>query len=73
MTKYFEKIVDTVNNTETIVEITGSALEALLRDQEIDRKEREKRQAERAEIKEKKQKILDKLGLTEEEARLLLS
>lgn len=72
MTKYFEKIVDTVNNTETIVEITGSALEALLRDQEIDRKEREKRQAERAEIKEKKQKVLDKLGLTEEEARLLL-
>lgn len=69
--KIIEKIVDISNNTEEIIErdATPQEIEEATRVQ----KEYAARMAEQAEKAELKKALLAKLGITENEAKLLLS
>ena len=69
--RYVEKIFDVKTNEETIIERDFTS-EELIQIQEI----QSKAEAERIESEKRslaRQAILDRLGLTEEEAKLLLS
>jgi truncated hemoglobin YjbI len=68
--KYLEKIVDITTGEETIVEREESAADKKVREQRA--KEFAEAQAEVAAKAEARQAILDRLGLTADEAKLLL-
>ena len=68
--KYLEKIVDITTGEETIVEREETAADKKLREQRA--KEFAAIQAEAEAKKTQRQAILDRLGLTAEEAQLLL-
>jgi hypothetical protein len=68
--KYLEKIVDVITGEETIVEREESAADKKLREQRT--KEFAARQAEADAKATQKAALLERLGITEAEARLLL-
>jgi hypothetical protein len=68
--KYLEKIVDITTGEETIVEREETAADKKLREQRA--KEFAAIQAEAEAKKTQRQAILDRLGLTADEAKLLL-
>ena len=55
------------------IELTGAELEAFLAQREADNAEREAREAEQAAKAEQKQTILERLGLTEDELKVVLN
>lgn len=69
MNNYYEKIVDTITGTETIRPFTAEEIADL----EANRAAAELRAQAAAEAAAAKAALLEKLGITEEEAKLLLS
>ena len=55
------------------IELTGEALETYLAQREKDLADLQKKEAQRLENEAKKQAVLERLGITEEEAKLILS
>jgi hypothetical protein len=66
-----EKIM--VGIDDQIIELTGTDKEAFLAQREADNAEREAREAEQAAKAEQKQAILERLGLTEDELKVVLN
>lgn len=65
---YYRKIIDVKNNTETIEELSDSEIAEIEQNIELAKKENEKTESKT----KQRQEIFQKLGLTEEEAKLLL-
>ena len=66
-----EKIFIGIN--DTVIELTGADKEAFLAQREADNAEREAREAEQVAKAEQKAAILERLGLTEDELKVVLS
>jgi predicted Ser/Thr protein kinase len=58
---------------DEVIELTGAELEAFLAQREADNAERETRKAEQAAKAVEKAAILERLGLTEDELKVVLS
>ena len=71
--KPFKKIIDVATGEETIVDLTAEEIAEIEKADQIFAEEQAKIEAEKKAIADKKQAILDKLGLTAEEAAALLS
>lgn len=71
--KPFKKIIDVATGEETIVDLTAEEIAEIEKADQIFAEEQAKIEAEKKAIADKKQAILDKLGLTVEEAAALLS
>ena len=56
-----------------VIELTGADKEAFLAQREADNAEQEAREAEQAAKAEQKQAILERLGLTEDELKVVLN
>ena len=61
-----------VQEGDTVIELTGEALEAFLAQREADNAERQAFEAELAAKAEQKAAILERLGLTEDELKVVL-
>ncbi len=66
-----EKIM--VGIDDQVIELTGADKEAFLAQREADNAEREAREAEQVAKAEQKQAILERLGLTEDELKVVLN
>jgi hypothetical protein len=66
-----EKIYIQIDNDK--IELTGADKEAFLAQREADNAEREAREAEQAAKAEQKAAILERLGLTEDELKVVLN
>jgi hypothetical protein len=71
MTMTTEKIFVGIDDKR--IELTGEALETFLAQREADNAEREAREAEQVAKAEQKQAILERLGLTEDELKVVLN
>ncbi len=58
---------------DQVIELKGADKEAFLAQREADNAEREAREAEQAAKAEQKQAILERLGLTEDELKVVLN
>jgi hypothetical protein len=58
---------------DQVIELTGADKETFLAQREADNAEREAREAEQAAKAEQKQAILERLGLTEDELKVVLN
>jgi hypothetical protein len=58
---------------EQVIELTGADKEAFLAQREADNAERQAREAEQAAKAEQKAAILERLGLTEDELKVVLN
>ena len=63
----------TIGDGDQVIELTGAELEAFLAQREADNAEREAREAEQVAKAEQKQAILERLGLTEDELKVVLN
>jgi len=66
-----EKIM--VGIDDQVIELTGADKEAFIAQREADNAEREAREAEQVAKAEQKQAILERLGLTEDELKVVLN
>jgi hypothetical protein len=66
-----EKIYIQIDNDK--IELTGQAKTDFIAQREADNAEREARETEQAAVAEQKQAILERLGLTEDELKVVLN